>query len=223
MATRGRIEPARHAIACFDRQTHAPRELVIACATPGSAVARHVAGRTDVRLVEVPSAATVGALRNAAIAAAAGPLLCVWDDDDLACPDRLAWQVAALAEARAAACVLARVLLWWPARRRLAASAGRMWENSLLVTREGIGAYPDVARGGDTAVVAGIRAARRIVALDRADAYCYVAHGGNLWGERHFEMLFARATQTFSGAAYDAAVERLSALPLDAYAAGLAG
>ena len=222
MATHGRIEPARHAIACFERQAHPHRELVIACATPGSEVAGYVAGRTGISIVEVPGAGTVGALRNAAIAAAIGSLLCVWDDDDLSHPQRLAWQVEALMAADAAACTLSRVLLWWPEQMRLAVSASRIWENSLLARRDSIGAYPDVARGGDTLLIEGLRATAPIVAIDRPTGYCYIAHNGNLWGQPHFEMLFDRATETYSGSGYATAFDHLSAsLPLSDYAAGI--
>lgn len=221
MASRGLVAPAAHAIACFARQTHGPRELVIACATPGSAVARFVAGRPDIRLVEVPAAATVGALRNAAIAAARGSLLCVWDDDDLSHPQRLAWQLAALRGAGAAACMLSRVLLWSPGQARLAVSANRLWENSLLVRRDAIGLYPDVTRGGDTVLVRRLRASTRIVAIDKPVAYCYTAHAANLWSQPHFDRLFANATEHFPGAAYTAALAQLGRdMPMADYAAG---
>lgn len=224
MATRGAIEPARHAIDCYRRQTYPHRELILACATPNSEVAHHVAGEAGITVVEMRQAGSVGALRNAAIAVAAGSLLCVWDDDDLSHPQRLDWQVSAMIAAEADACALARVLLWWPDRARLAVSASRTWENSLLVRAAAMPVYPDMTRGGDTILVQALRASRRLVAIDRPTAYCYVAHGANLWGAAHFERLFDCATEDHGGAGYAATIDSLAGmLPFRAYAGGWRG
>lgn len=227
MATRGELQPAVHAIGCFRRQTYPARELVIACASPDSAVAQHVAALGDpaIRFVVAPGAGTVGALRNAAIAQATGTLACVWDDDDIAHPRRIAWQVASLAAAGARGCFLSRVLLWWPARRRIALSPRRIWENTMLAERAVLPPYPDVVRGGDTILGKALRDAAPLVLIDRPQAYCYVAHGGNLWGAEHFEMLFANASAAAGDEAdYDSTVAALApALPLPAYAAGISG
>ncbi len=222
MASRGAIDPAQHAIACFRRQSYPRRELVIACATPENALSRLVASAADIRVIDVPGASSVGALRNAAIAEARGSLLCVWDDDDLSHPRRLAWQVQALLAADARACLLSRIFLWWPDREWLAVSSSRMWENTLIAFADAMPPYPDMRRGGDTLLVATMRATMRLVAIDRPTGYCYVAHGANLWGEAHFTMLFDHATERYSGLDYHRAMLALAEnLPMPAYAAGM--
>ena len=224
MPTRGRMIPARHAIACFLAQSYARRELIVTCATPDSEVERHVRtlGDPRIRFVDPGGVSSVGELRNAAIAAAACDLICLWDDDDLYRADRLALQYAAFVAAGAKASLLVREILWWPERARAALSPWRIWENSLLTDRRITPPFGN-RPGLDTAVMRGLRASQRLVLIDRPDTYCYVTHGSNLWGEQHFEMLFANASESRDGSAYAATVAELSeTMPLAAYAADLA-
>ena len=226
MPTRGRLEPAIHAIDCFLRQNYRDRELVIVCATPESEVAAHVRTLADprIRMADAGAARHAGQLRNAGIAAAAGRFVCTWDDDDLSHPQRIVRQVAALGHTGAAACFLGRVTLWWPARRLLATSSTRLWENSMLAERAAVPRFGDEVRGSDTPVCRAMRAERRLVMLGDPGSYVYIAHGGNLWSEAHFTMLFANAAACAEGSAYSAAVAALAPeLPLAAYAGGLAG
>lgn len=226
MATRGRLKPARHAIHCFQNQTHPARELVVACAETGSEVEAHVAtlGDPRIRFVDARGADTVGDIRNRAIAEAGSELIAVWDDDDLSHPRRLAWQVAALAGTDTQACFLAHVLLWWPARGRLAISGRRIWENTMVARRAATPPYPSQRRGGDTLLARDLRAAHATCAIGRPAGYCYVAHEANLWDAKHFDMLFANALTGYQGADYARLLEELSAdLPVRAYAADGAG
>ncbi|HEX6390539.1 MAG TPA: glycosyltransferase, partial [Solirubrobacteraceae bacterium] len=94
MVTRDRLRLAKAAIASFALQTHPNRELVIV--TDGSeryrgALARYVdaIGIDGVRFV-VPDEQDLplGALRNLAVAAARGEIVCQWDDDDYSHPER---------------------------------------------------------------------------------------------------------------------------------------
>jgi glycosyltransferase involved in cell wall biosynthesis len=226
MASRGRIFPAMHAIDCYRRQSHRRRELVIATAATDDALASYVRqlGDASIRLIVVAGLETPGRLRNAAIAASLGEIVAIWDDDDLSSPDRIAMQYAAMGSAGAAGCFLARVLLWWPARRKLSASSARIWENTMLVRRADLPAYrEDGAPGEDTDVAQALRAETPLVLVDRPDAYVYVSHGGNLCSAAHFEMLFDRASRLFSGPDYDLALQELAAImPVTDYAEGVA-
>jgi glycosyltransferase involved in cell wall biosynthesis len=225
MASRGRPLPALHAIECYRRQSHEPRELIVATSETDGVLRDRIAafGDPTIHLIEVPSGATAGALRNAAVARSRGELLCVWDDDDLSHPDRIAAQLRSMRSADAQACFLARVLLWWPRRRMLAASMPRLWENTMLVTRAAFPLYPeDRARGEDTALAEQLRASHRLALHDVPEAYCYIAHDSNLSSADHFEMLFNGASRTFIGQGYDDLLDRLSlSLPIAGYAAGL--
>ncbi len=220
MATRGHEAPARQAIQCFQRQTHANRELVIACASPGSEVEALVGALNDpqIRFFVAEGAANVGDIRNAAIAQAEGELICVWDDDDLGHPDRLRWQLAALAAANAPVAALSRVLLWWPATVRLALSGQRVWENTLMAERAILPPYPSVERGGDTILLRALRRSFAIALLDQPEAYIYVTHGANIWGANHFEMLFRHAGRLFASGECRQEIARLAtAIPMADY------
>ncbi|TVV75135.1 glycosyltransferase family 2 protein [Sphingomonas solaris] len=218
MASRGAAFPARLAIECYRRQSWADRELIVVSADRNAAVAGLVAalGDPSIRFIAAPPDTPVGPLRNLGIAAATGELIAVWDDDDLCHPERLAWQHEAMAARDAVACMIGRVLLWWPERRRLAAGAWRTWENSLLARRDAMPAYSARPRGSDTEVVDTLRALGPPALVERLDAYLYVVHGGNLWGADHFEMLFANAAE-LAPADYDAAIAALGRhMPLTA-------
>lgn len=211
MATRGGLDPARQAIANFRRQTFAARELVVVCADVNAAVRGLVENMGDaaIRFIPAPDASTVGGLRNAAIDAACGEHICVWDDDDISHPRRLEWQAHALRRNAADICFLSRVVLWWPARRRLAVSARRSWENTMMARRAILPPYPAQRIGSDAALVAALRGRCVPVHVENPLAYVYVAHGSNLRSAAHFEMLFVGAREA-SSAQYGAALARLS-------------
>lgn len=221
MPTRGKLMPARFAIECFLRQTYPHRELVVISAAAGSEVEQHVEALGDPRIHfhRAAAAVTAGALRNEAMAFARGEYLAIWDDDDLSHSDRLTGQMDAIAALEADAAMLDRELLWWPERQRLAISAHRLWENSLLVRREAMPPFPDIPRGGDTMVAKVLRATSRLIAVDHPASYCYVFHGGNIWNSGHFEMLLGNATEQIEGEGYAAAIAELAAdMPIADYA-----
>src|SRR5512133_76355 len=82
-----RLPLAALAIADFAHQTHGERELIVlhdadeATATALRSLARAHAD-LRIRVVDAPSGASLGTLRNRAVAAAAGDWFCQWDDDD---------------------------------------------------------------------------------------------------------------------------------------------
>ena len=219
MASRGAAFPARLAIDCYRQQTYPDRELIVVSAHPAPAVAGLIAqlGDPSIRFVAAPPDTPVGLLRNQGIAAATGALACVWDDDDLSHPQRLQWQYDAIIAQRGSACVIGRVLLWWPKRRRLAFGVRRTWENTLLARRATMPAYSDKRRGSDTAVLDALLAQGAMAVAEQPDAYIYVVHGDNLWGDEHFEMLFGHGHE-IAPAAYAATLARLGrAMPIEAY------
>lgn len=225
MITRGDLFPARLAIECFLAQTYAPRELVIVCATPGGAVLEALVDAVQdprIRFVAAPPG-TLGSLRNRAVAAARGELLCIWDDDDLCAPGRIEEQVAALLATGAAAAFLPMLHAWWPAQRRLAATDRRPWEGSMLVRRALAPRYPEIERGEDTAVLQALRTEHPIVLTAPGRQYCYVIHGGNISPEAHFEAIIGRARHRFGNEDYSRVLGLLSQeMPIRGYLAGLA-
>src|SRR3546814_9535246 len=145
MVTRGRAARAALSIECYRRQSHPRRELVIVDDDPDGTLARYVAALADptIRHLRLPDRGqTLGELRNLAVAAAAGELVCQWDDDDLCHPRRLEVQHRVMRRTGAAACLLSRWTMWWPGHGRLAISRQRDWEGSILVEKRCLQPYP---------------------------------------------------------------------------------
>lgn len=223
MVTRGALFPAHFSIAGFLAQTHNPRELVIVSDAPSSALVDHVAALGDprIRLIRAGSA-SLGALRNEAMSAAQGAIIAQWDDDDLYAPERLEVQYAALKQAGTAAILLQRWTMWWPARYRLALSAPRGWEGSILGWKDRLAPYPPLSRGEDSAMIAAMLAnGATIGMIDRPDLYCYVVHGRNTFDTPHFNGLFAAASQRFEFADYERALGQRPQFPFADYRAAL--
>ena len=182
MVTRAsRTQLAKCALACFDRQTYADRELLVVSDEtldwPLPEKARHV---------YLPNVQILGDLRNASIARASGEFVAQWDDDDWHHPQRLERQIAVLRDARIDGCVLSRWILAWPARGWYAISRKRVWEGSIVARRRRMPCYYAVPRSEDD-VVKGMR----LGALDNPDLYIYLVHGENAWDRGHFERVFA--------------------------------
>ncbi|MER5968502.1 glycosyltransferase [Streptomyces sp. NPDC002055] len=220
MVTKDRPALARRAIACFLAQTYPNLELVVVDDGADDTLEGHVRALDDprIRLHRLaPDGRTLGELRNVAVDQAGGSYVCQWDDDDLYDPERLEVQMAALLSLGADACFLARERLWWPARRRIATSCGRLWEGSMVCAKERLARYPAQRRGEDTPVTEQVARTGRIVSVDAPELYTYVFHENNTFDAAHFARHFEVATDICEGgAAYAERVLAMAArLPLD--------
>lgn len=194
MVSRGDRLPAQWAIDCYRAQTYPTRELVIVSAQPDSEVEALMEEIGDPTIRFFPARPqSLGELRNLCAAHAEGEILCQWDDDDLSAPDRLALMAAVLGQSQSRATVLRRVTLWQPRSRRIGPSAPRLWENTLMVLRGAMPAYPAIDISEDTAVAEMIASHNRVTMIDAPDRYCYVGHDRNSCGPAHFDMLFDAA------------------------------
>jgi glycosyltransferase involved in cell wall biosynthesis len=187
------------AIGDYARQTHAERELVIVHDGGGEfdraiagIVAQHRA--PQVRSRSVAAGQTLGALRNCAVDAAEGALVCQWDDDDRYHPERLDVQARALATAAADFAFLTDQLHWFPRSQRMTWDDWRgeahpldFVQGTLMGRRAAMPRYEPLARGEDTALCARIVASgNRIERIDNAGwGYIYVCHGDNAWSDAH--------------------------------------
>lgn len=225
MVTRGDRPSTRLAIECCRRQTYARRELVVVCAQADSNLASLLAeiGDPGIRLI-VAAPATLGELRNRAVAEAKGDILCTWDDDDLSHPRRIELQMGPLTIPEVAATFLTRCTLWWPARALVALTSRRCWEPTMLIRRPAMLPYPSLGLGEDVALMDVLRPRHVLAAVDAPQAYCYVVHGANSCGEPHFERLLGAATARWEGADYEPALATLAAdMPVEAYRAQIGG
>lgn len=201
-AAPARLPLVLRSIADWRAQTHPARELVVVVnnAPPDGAraLAAHLAALADpaIRVVELPGAPALGAVRNASIDAARGAVLCQWDDDDRHHPYRLARQLAALQAGGRPAVLLRDVLHWFRAEGTLyslnwAATPSGGKPASLTLRAEAAPRYDPSARvGEDLAVAVALHAAGAVTALaDAPELLVYVAHGMNLMPQDHHRML----------------------------------
>jgi glycosyltransferase involved in cell wall biosynthesis len=181
----------RRAIACFLRQTHAPRELVVVYQSHDAPTRDYLASLSEpsIRAVEIAPSPELGAgaLRNLCTEAARGEYVAVWDDDDWHGPTRIAEQLAAFAGTGKAGCCLYRIILYDGVAQVAYVSMTRCWEGSLIVERAAMPAYSGERRGSDAPMVRQLLRDARLVPLDRPELYVYVYHGRNLWNRRHWK------------------------------------
>jgi glycosyltransferase involved in cell wall biosynthesis len=181
----------RRAVACFLRQTYAPRELVIVHRSDDTATRDYLRalGEPSIRVVEIEPSPELGpgALRNICVEAARGEYVAVWDDDDWYAPTRIAEQVAAFKGAGKAGCCLYRIVLYDGVTDTAYLSMSRLWEGSLIVERAAMPAYSGERRGSDAPIVRQLLREDKLVALDRPQLYVYVYHGRNVWDREHWK------------------------------------
>jgi glycosyltransferase involved in cell wall biosynthesis len=209
---RPRLNLAKRAIACFERQTYPFRELVIISEDDVAELADYVppngapaqpGAKPDIRrtFFQAPKGLTLGDLRNLSIGRAKGYFITTWDDDDIHADARLARQMAMLKQhPEADGCGLSRITIAWKSRDLFAISKSRpAWENTILARRWQIPCYPALKRGSDTPVVESMK----VVSLDAPDLYVYNIHDSNTWPAHHFESMFKHASETLAPAAAD--------------------
>ena len=197
-----RFRHLRRSLDCYLRQTYARRELVVVIdGRPSESTADEVKalvqalGRSDVRVVEPADAASLGALRNVSLDNARGDLVCIWDDDDLHHPRRLAVQQAAMEATGAESLCLQHVTQFFEAERQLFCSNFLTSDigglPATLIYRRTAGVrYPESGpradREEDMALLEQLAARAAIGKLaDQPHLYVYVCHGANTCGRDH--------------------------------------
>jgi hypothetical protein len=221
MVTADRPLQARVAIDCYRRQSWPNRHLTIADTGSDRSLEQWIATLRDPSIEYQRirrGGLTLGEVRNLAASRSQGEFLCVWDDDDLYHPHRIAMQMSAIDEVDADACLLARVMVWWPSGGELAITQHRPWEGTLLCKRDAMPRYRALGRSEDTPAVAALLARARVIQIDAPDLYIYVRHASNVSGDEHFRSIVGNATLRKAGADYGAMLARLApAYPIRGY------
>jgi glycosyltransferase involved in cell wall biosynthesis len=211
MITRDRLALAKRAISCFADQTYPNRELVIVSegdAWYRNALERHVAavGIERVRFVYAPTDTPLGALRNMSIDAAAGEILCQWDDDDCSLPDRLMVQAEQLFRDGARACFLTdhlqflehdRVLLWidWTLDGTVTGER-QLFPGTVMMFKDARFRYPEEGpycrRGEDSVLIHNLYRNVPVTKLSgMGHLYLYQFHGRNTFSKEHHYQITA--------------------------------
>lgn len=110
-----RLEFAKRSIRCFADQTYPNKELVIVNEGPVEYQHQLEAELSGLpaRTIWLKGSYTLGELRNIAIYASSGDIICQWDDDDFCYPTRLFAQYSRMRRADAAASFLTNQLHYY--------------------------------------------------------------------------------------------------------------
>lgn len=204
-----RQDRIRGAIAAFQAQTHQLRDLLVVidpavdtAGRRGLAEMIRGSGPAPIRVVEAAGTPSLGALRNLALDAAAGEVVCQWDDDDIHHPERLAAQLQALRRGGHEAVLLENLLQFFPATRTLYWTNWRATEagghpGTLMLRRGAAARYPEAgpeaSLGEDLAMAKALIARGGLGTLAGSPhLFVYVSHGSNSWDDGHHRMLAER-------------------------------
>ena len=204
MLSRDRLLLADRAIRAFAAQSYPNRELVVV--SQGTAAYRRALenafrrhGVAGVKLVTADEKMTIGELRNLAMEAASGEILCQWDDDDYSHRDRVLMQAEALLAAGAHACYLTSFLQYleplgvlylndWTMDGRNA-RPHRLFEPSLMLRQGERFRFPAMNRAEDTAMRDALCESVQVAELMAPHLYVYQFHGRNVTDTHHHRRL----------------------------------
>ncbi len=200
-----RLAFAKRSIDDFCRQTLTNKTLLVVInggvEEVRQALRGHVAGlnRSNIQILEPPGVLNLGQLRNLSYEAATTELVCQWDDDDLAHPERLETQARTLIDNDFEGVYLQEVMHYFPEAQKLYCTNWRATaahgHPGTLMSRRALGLhYPsegEVAVRGEDSVLAEALMARGKVGYvtGQPHLYVYVTHGANTWNESHHAML----------------------------------
>lgn len=208
--TLDRLVLLKEAIRCYLGQSWPERELVIVSngdARYLQAIRRHLEtlGSAAIRLVALPQQpATLGALRNLAVEAASGDIVCQWDDDDLYHPQRLQLQAEHLLRHDAGACLMTdylqffhreREMFWVNWTNRTDNPRHHLLPGTLMMAKDRRLRYPesgaDAVKGEDDALIDRMVAQQVPIAVLREHGWMYVYgyHGNNTFSYEHHRRL----------------------------------
>ena len=209
MPTRGNPRLVERAIRCFQLQTWPQRELVIVTLRRSEQLEALVAGDERIKLYDSPMGLTLGDQRNLSVARAKGVFVATWDDDDCHAPERLSIAMHTLLNSHAQAVFLSRVWIWIETRQRLGLSCRGVWENTMVVRRSALPAYPALEWGSDTVVRQMMEGLHTLALIDQPNLYAYCYTGENTWDEQQFlNFLAAGTAEDFRGKGLSQAMDQ---------------
>lgn len=188
----------QRSIACFERQEYPNKELVVSYPKADmntKNVIDQIESLSDIKIVRIERSEedNLGQARNHAVSAANGDFVCIWDDDDWYNHDRLEVQYNVIKDGPFKASVIMNILLYDAVSKEGFYSPYRHWEGSLLCEKATLlaGSYMELDKGEDTSLLYYLSSHNVLYhIMDASHMYIYVYHGGNTWGENHFNSYF---------------------------------
>lgn len=207
--TLNRLVLLKEAINCFRDQTYPDKELVIV--SNGTerykeAIRRYIDSLddSDIHFIALPEEGyTLGSLRNIAVDAAGGEIICQWDDDDLYHPERLRVQFEYMVENDARACLMTdylqyfreeREMFWVNWTNRTQNPRHHLLPGTLLMYKDARFRYPETGpsaiRGEDDALIDQMYSTIKVASMTGAGyLYVYTYHGANTFSRDHHSRL----------------------------------
>ncbi len=192
MPTKGRPLFVKQALRYFMRQDYPARELVIVYDRESDLP--EVPDGQNIRIIKTPEGSSIGAKRNAAVAAAQGAIIAHWDDDDWYGPRRLSVQAAPLLAGHSEISALRDSIIFdldmwrfWRCDRELHQRmyVGDVHGGTLVYRRE---AWDHLARYSDTwlredtdFMTAAMDKGARLAPVPADEHFLYLRHGANSW------------------------------------------
>lgn len=195
--THNHIDVLKKSISCFQNQTYANKELIVAFTDDNHSAAELVAGLKDpaIKPLVFPSdeSITLGEKRNSAIAYASGFYCCVWDDDDWHHINRIIFHVKSLYETGYKSSALSNVILYDHNTDEAYLSATRQgWEQTLFCEKSVFEnpelRYLKTERGEDSSLLFNLKKSGWLLTISKPSLYVYVYHGKNTFHRGHWEV-----------------------------------
>lgn len=191
----------QRAIACFERQDYANKELVISYPKSDvmtKNVINQISEMSDIKILRIErnDNENLGTARNSAIQQANGEYICIWDDDDWYNINRISHQYNAISKGPFKASVLTHILMFDFETKESFLSGYRHWEGTLLCEKSVMSKYLylDKEKGEDTSVLHELSSNNLLFHIkDASQLYIYIYHGKNTWGENHFNTYFLQS------------------------------
>lgn len=188
----------QRALACFETQDYPNKELVISypendLATKNLIDQIDYISDIDIIRLERPVSETLGAARNNAIKLAKGKFVCTWDDDDWYSNHRISHQYKVIKDGKFQASICTSIIIFHFNNKRICYSGSRLWEGTLLCTKEALIRHPysDKEKGEAETVIHQLLISRSLFLItDDSYLYIHIFHGQNSWDENYFNIHF---------------------------------
>jgi len=187
--TKNRTAQLLKSIISFQQQTYPNKELVISYPEedlPTQQLINTILELNPISILKIKrqEEESVGKARNAAITKSQGEYICMWDDDDLYYPSRLADQYIAMQQDNKnyEASILTRILFYEATAQKAFLSFQSLWECTLLCKKTHLLANPCADATGFECqpVITYLSPANLIYHLELSPAlYTYIYHGKN--------------------------------------------
>lgn len=209
MVTVGRPDKIRRSIQCYRRQLYPNKELVI-LSQADDCVNKELCKLAveDIHFFTAPKTLSLGGMRNLSVELTQGEIICLWDDDDLSHPFRLARQFNALADGVSASAYQEHLKwfedtdeIYWVDWSIEVGEDRRYLHGTSMYRKEifckcGNMLYPEVDREEDWNAVQNILKLGNMAGIREGYQYIYTYHGDNVYWRAHHELVLKKRVYT---------------------------